>query len=565
MDYFKFIDNASLILILILLSTNIQLRWLKRESIRYIVLGILYGLFAVMAMKIPMVLQPGVFFDSRSVILSLAGLFYGGPATAIACIIAGVGRVLIGGSGVLPDIGTIIISGAAGLTFRKFIEKRNITPNFGQLFVFGFLLHLLLVAWFFTLPRDIALLAVKNVAIPYLVVFPLATMLIGGFVTTQQQRLITKENLEQSEKHFRDLINTLNEGVWETDADMITTFANPKMAEILGYKPDEMIGRCVYDFIAQADQPALDGFHEKRRRGIIEQYEFQLLRKDGSKVFVQLGGTPLQDEKGRFLGSLAGVQDITDLKKAQKDLADQSHHLEEMVEERTRDLRNAQEQLIKAEKLATLGEVAGNVGHELRNPLAVISNVVYLLKTTLPKSKPVVREYIEMIETETRNASQIINDLLDYSRIHPTAKELVELPELISNLLAEISIPEIVKIINKISSDLPMVKVNPQQVEQIFTNLITNAIESMPNGGEITLTSSKKKSQISIAISDTGVGIPPKDIKKIFEPLFTTKPRGIGLGLPITHKLAELNAITIHVKSKVGQGTIFTLDFLLPF
>jgi PAS domain S-box len=105
----------------------------------------------------------------------------------------------------------------------------------------------------------------------------------------QQQRLITEANLAKSEKRFRDLVNTLNEGVWETDADKITTFVNPKMAEILGYQPREMIGKSIYDFIAKEDYPAMDRYHQNRRKGVAEQYEFRLKRKDGSIVPVQLG------------------------------------------------------------------------------------------------------------------------------------------------------------------------------------------------------------------------------------------------------------------------------------
>ncbi len=405
-------------LVMSLLSINIQLRWLKKETDRNIILGILFGMFAVMAMGIPMVLQPGVFFDSRSVILSLAGLFTGSITTVIACGIAAVARVLIGGSGMLTGVGSIVISGLAGLLFRKIMLDRSLALNMGRLFLFGFLLHLILVAWFFTFPLEIALSVVKKVALPYLTVFPLATMLIGGFMAAQQQRLITEANLAQSEKRYRNLVDTLNEGVWEADEDMINTYVNPKMAEMLGYRPEEMVGKSIYNFIAKEDFPVMDKKHEARRNGIAEQYEFRLKRKDGSLVPVQLGVRPLQDDKGRFVGSLAGVQDISPQKKAQADLAEQSRHLEEMVEERTHDLKEAQQQLIKAEKMTTLGEVAGSVGHELRNPLAVISNSVYLLKTALPKKNETAQEYLQMIESETHNASQIINDLLDYSRIH---------------------------------------------------------------------------------------------------------------------------------------------------
>jgi len=566
MDFFKFIDNAALMLVLSLLSINIQLRWLKRDRTQSVVLGFLYGAFAVMAMKVPMVLQPGVIFDSRSVILSLAGLFAGNLTTAVVCLIAMIARVIIGGSGAFTGVGSIIISGAAGLVFRKILAKYKLPLNLGRLFAFGFCLHLVLVAWFFTFPLEIALSIIKNVAIPYLTVFPLATMLIGGFMIEQQQRLITEKNLAFSEKRYRDLVNTLNEGVWEADADTLTTFVNPKMAELLGYQPDEMIGKSFYDFIAKADLPAMRVFHQNRRKGIAEQYEFQFIRKDGKKAHVQLGVRPIFDEKGNFCGSLAGVQDITVLKKAQAELAAQSRHLEEMVEKRTRDLKDAQEQLIKAEKMATLGELAGSVGHELRNPLAVISNSVYLLKNILPKTDDSINEYIGMVETETHNASRIINDLLDYSRIKPSSMEASSLAEIMAALLLKLPIPENVKLVNQIAADLPAVKTNPQQIEQILSNIVTNAVEAMPNGGQLTLASSvnRAKNQVSLTVSDTGVGIPARNMKKLFEPLFTTKPRGIGLGLAITSKLAELNSVKMQVKSKVGQGTTFTLVFPLP-
>ena len=296
-------------------------------------------------------------------------------------------------------------------------------------------------------------------------------------------------------------------------------------------------------------------------KGIREQYEFRFLRKDGSLIDVQLGVTPLVDENGEFRGSLAGIQDISDLKAVQQKLAEQSRHLEDLVEERTRDLKDAQSLLIRAEKLATLGELAGGVGHELRNPLAVISNVVYLLKNSLPKSDANLLEYVEMIETETHNASSIINDLLDYSRIQPTEKEPTALSEIVAGLLAKLSIPQNVTVENMLPADLPNVKVNGQQVEMIFTNLISNAIEAMPKGGKLNISARVRGDNLTVSVTDTGVGIPHKDMKKIFEPLYTTKPRGIGLGLAITSRLAELNNIKIRVKSRKAKALLSRLIF----
>jgi PAS domain S-box-containing protein len=344
---------------------------------------------------------------------------------------------------------------------------------------------------------------------------------------------------------------------------MVTTYVNPKMAAMLGYTPQEMIGRSIYDFISSETTEAMENYHLRRQQGIREHYEFKLLCKDGHLIDAQLGVTPLMDEKGEFKGSLAGVQDISALKLVQAQLAEQSWRLEELVEERTQDLKVAQSQLIRAEKLATLGELAGGVGHELRNPLAVISNAVYLLKNSMPKSTSNLLEYIEMIETETHNASSIINDLLDYSRIQPTEKEITELSSLVAGLLAKIPIPENVVLENQLRADLPMTNVNAQQVEIIFTNLISNAIEAMPEGGSLKITSRVQKNRLTIAVEDSGMGISRKNMSKIFEPLFTTKPRGIGLGLAITARLAELNDIQIRVKSREGRGTTFSLDFLL--
>jgi len=563
MNFTTFINNAALLLVLSILSNNIQLHWFKRRLVLDLSLGLLYGLVAILAMSIPMELQPGVIFDGRSVVLSLAGLLTNGTTTLIACVMSAVWRVHLGGAGVFTGVGSVVISGFAGVFFNHFSRYKGLTLNRTRLLLFGLCVHAILALWFFTFPLEIALRIVKQVFLPYLVVFPLATMLIGSFMLEQRQRVQMEKDLSQSEKRFRDLVSTLNEGVWETDENLITTFVNPKMAEMLGYTPQEMLKRSANDFIPPENFELMQNYHQRRKQGIREQYESQFLRKDGGYLYVQLGVTPLMDAQGNFKGSLAGIQDISDLKAVQTELAEQSRHLEDLVEERTRDLKNAQAQLIRAEKLSTLGELAGGVGHELRNPLAVISNAVYLLKNSIPKTSANMLEYTEMIETETRNASSIINDLLDYSRIHPTDKEPCDLAGLVNNVLMKLSIPENVVLVNQIKIDLPSVDVNAQQVEMIFSNLITNAFEAMPKGGQLTLSSSKRNDCLTIMVADTGIRISRENLKKIFEPLFTTKLRGIGLGLAITSRLAQLNNIRIRVKSKEGQGTVFSLEFLV--
>ena len=152
---------------------------------------------------------------------------------------------------------------------------------------------------------------------------------------------------------------------------------------------------------------------------------------------------------------------------------------------------------------------------------------------------------------------------MDYSRIQSNPKEEINLAEMVAELLSKQVFPANIKVENKIANDIPLVRANGQQLEQMLVNIINNAVEAMPAGGSLRVSSRKNKGKLTVSITDTGVGIAKKDIQRMFKPLFTTKPRGIGLGLSITSKLAELNDIKIRVRSTQGKGTIFYLDFLL--
>ncbi|MEA3351531.1 MAG: ATP-binding protein [Chloroflexota bacterium] len=249
-----------------------------------------------------------------------------------------------------------------------------------------------------------------------------------------------------------------------------------------------------------------------------------------------------------------------------------AEELEQRVRERTQELRDAQVKMIRQEKLAVLGQLAGGVSHELRNPLGVISNAVYYLKMVQPDADEKVKEYLEMIESETRGAAKIISDLLDFTRIKSAERESVAISELVATVLAKHPPPENVELDTKTPTDhLPPVFVDPAQIEQVLTNLVTNAYQAMPEGGWLTITIPPRecsaalrdeRSPVFISITDTGEGIPTENMENIFEPLFTTKARGIGMGLVISKTLMEANGGSIEVESVEDEGTRFTL--LLP-
>jgi PAS domain S-box-containing protein len=246
-------------------------------------------------------------------------------------------------------------------------------------------------------------------------------------------------------------------------------------------------------------------------------------------------------------------------KRAEDALADYSHHLEEMVTKRTEALRQAQEKALRQERLAALGQLAGGVAHDLRNPLSVISSAVYYLKMVQSDAEDIVVEYLDMIDDEIRTADRIVTDLLDFARDKTVVPRAVDLDEVVAHVLDRMPSPQGISLAIQIPEHLPQVHVDSGHLKQILTNLITNAYQAMPEGGILSLRASTVDRRVQLDVSDTGKGIPPENMDKIFAPLFTTKSRGIGLGLAICQKLIEANQGDISVTSEEGEGSTFTI------
>jgi signal transduction histidine kinase len=231
------------------------------------------------------------------------------------------------------------------------------------------------------------------------------------------------------------------------------------------------------------------------------------------------------------------------------------------------------------EKLAILGQLSGSVGHELRNPLGVMSNAVYFLKTVLAEGDETTKEYLGIIEQEIVNSERIITDLLDFARTRPPRTKVVTARELLDESLGKCAFPESVVLQAEIPDTLPAFKVDPLQMGQVLQNLIANAIQAMPQGGVLKIAARRAHSVgaglvpaqsgypqgvplqdfVEISVEDSGVGIAPENMKKLFQPLFTTKAKGIGLGLVVCKNLVQANGGRIGVASEPGEGTTFTV------
>ncbi|MBS7646205.1 HAMP domain-containing protein, partial [Candidatus Bathyarchaeota archaeon] len=256
---------------------------------------------------------------------------------------------------------------------------------------------------------------------------------------------------------------------------------------------------------------------------------------------------------------------LEQLEEHQRQIRHYLEHLEELVEERTK-------KLLEYEKLATIGEVAMMVGHDLRNPLQVMMNIVYLageyLKSILPNvpdhdKAEQIRELCSSMEEQIEYMNKIVSDLQDFGRPLQPQFQPTNLMRLIENTVSNIRKPETVKISLNFKDEFPNLKIDGVMIQRALTNLITNAIQAMPKGGRITIMTLRRGDIALINVQDTGEGIPEEKLDKLFKPFFTTKAKGQGLGLTVTKRIVEAHGGAIKVESKVGVGTTFTIELPL--
>lgn len=238
-------------------------------------------------------------------------------------------------------------------------------------------------------------------------------------------------------------------------------------------------------------------------------------------------------------------------------------HQEKLVAERTKELtlalnnlQQAQTELIQQERLAVMGQLAGGVAHELRNWLGVITNAVYFLDLTLTNEQQGANEYLEMIDAVLHESEQIIANLLNLSQSQPDLIEKIQLTELINEVMVKLPAYKQVTVVRKIAPGLPPILADRPHLQQVLTNLVVNANQAMPDGGTLTISASVSDDKLHLTVTDTGQGIAPEIMAHIFEPLFTTKAKGVGLGLPVARNLLAIYGGSILVESEAGKGTM---------
>jgi signal transduction histidine kinase len=227
--------------------------------------------------------------------------------------------------------------------------------------------------------------------------------------------------------------------------------------------------------------------------------------------------------------------------------------------------KDLERQIQEKERLAAIGATAGMVGHDIRNPLQAITSDIFLLKdflTSMPEMpmKRDVTESLDEIEKNINYINKIVADLQDYSRpLHPEMVEVTDLCGVINGFLGAVDIPSNIEVSYSCSIGNLKVKIELTFLNRILTNLVTNAIQAMPEGGRLSVATFKKEDNLIITVEDTGVGIPEEVKPKLFTPMMTTKAKGQGLGLSVVKRLVEAQGGIIDFESQLGKGTKFTI------
>jgi PAS domain S-box-containing protein len=358
---------------------------------------------------------------------------------------------------------------------------------------------------------------------------------IAALEREEAERKRVEEALRVTEERYRVLFQITAEGILIADIEtMEFKYANPAMCRMLGYTEEELKRMSVRDIHPKEDLEHVKSEFEAQARGEkILAPAIPCLRKDGTTMYADVNTTVVLMDGRKY--NVGFFTDIT----------------ERIV---------LQERLVRQEKLAVLGQLANGVGHELRNPLGAIKNAAYFLNMVLEKPEPEVKETLKILEKEVAASEKIINSLLDFARIRPPIKREVDIKEIMQEVLSRINVPENIEVKSQVDESFPTIMADPGQLGQVFENIILNALQAMPEGGQLIVKSEvPDPGWAAVSFVDTGVGIPQENLGKIFEPLFTSKPKGIGLGMAITKTYVEGHGGCIDVQSEVGKGSTFTV------
>jgi PAS domain S-box-containing protein len=411
-----------------------------------------------------------------------------------------------------------------------------------------------------------------------------------GLIADITERKLAEEKLVASEGFYHSLVQNLPQFILRKDLNERFTFANQQFCAMLGRPLEEIVGKTDFDFYP----PELAAKYQRDDRQVIETGRiFEAVEENeapgGERIYVQVVKTPVFDAQGKVIGIQGIFWDITERKRWEERLQQANAELarsEAALRKSHEELKAAQQQLIQAEKMESVGTLAAGVAHEVKNPLAILLMGVNYLNRRVAASDEHVAQVLKEMSEAIERADSITRGLLDFA----AARQLAARPEGLNRVVEEALRlvrhaldPEKYTVVRDYAADLPLVAMDRRQIQQVFVNLFMNALHAMPRGGPLTIRTYAKslaetphpegwrradhlwagETAVVAEVQDAGSGIPEEHLARIFDPFFTTKPTGMGtgLGLSVSKKIIELHGGLLDVKNVPEGGVRVTVLF----
>jgi PAS domain S-box-containing protein len=515
----------------------------KQASVRRSVfVGVLIGALGTLLMSAPWQFSSGITFDTRSILLSVTGLYFGLIPAASAAAVTAAFRLYQGGAGTLTGILVILVSAGLGLLWRR-KKKAAFSPV--SVYALGITVHVAMLILMLSLPEGFGITVIQEIWLPVMIIYPLGTLFLGFVLSQKERNIRMAAELEEHKGELEVMINSIMDGVVLTDSSGHIKMMNKAAEQMSETTAAEAMGKKlseIAEFLEEQKHTPLLPIAAQQTyptplQGLLDS-------ASGKRYRIELRHAPISDRSGRSIGEIYLFRNIEQELKTQQ-------------------------QMMKNVKLESIGVLAGGIAHDFNNLLGGLFGYMELAKEASEEEK--VKIILEKAHEVYDRARGLTNQLLTFAKGGAPVSAQFDLESLLRKTAAFVTSGSSTAVHISTEDKLLPCYGDQNQIAQVFENIILNARQAMNDHGHIIVRLSMYEisengkadlqpgKYVKTVIEDEGPGIPPEHIDHIFDPFYTTKPHGNGLGLAISHSVIQRHFGALEVSSVVGKGSVFTM------